>query len=292
MRAVDPTLYPFAPHYLERDGLKLHYVDEGDGPPVVFVHGNPTWSFYWREPIKALSASHRCVALDHIGCGKSDKPGDDRYTYTLQRRVDDLAALIEHLGLQTVDLVAHDWGGMIASAWAVAHPERVRRLVLMNTGAFTMPTAKTLPRSLWLARDTALGALLVRGFNAFSAGATRMAVKKPLAKAVRDGLTAPYDSWADRIATLRFVQDIPLSPKDPAYAVVAACEQALTEGRLADVPVLLLWGMQDFVFDHTFLDRFIELLPHAEVHRFEAAGHYIMEDERDALLPLMLNFLR
>ena len=289
MRAVDAELYPFSPNWFDRDGLKLHYVDEGKGHAVVMVHGNPTWSFYWREAIKALSPTHRCIALDHIGCGKSDKPTDDAYDYTLASRVADLDALINHLGLQQVDLIAHDWGGMIASAWAVANPQRVRRMVLMNTGAFPLPSKKKLPSTLWLVRNTALGALLVRGFNAFSAGATKMAVKQPLPNKVRDGLTAPYDTWADRIATLRFVQDIPLSPKDAAYAVVKDTEQRL--GVLSDTPVKLIWGMKDFVFDHHFLDRFIELMPHASVHRFEEAGHYVMEEARDAILPLLTEFL-
>ncbi|MCA9544493.1 MAG: alpha/beta fold hydrolase [Myxococcales bacterium] len=291
MRAVDPALYPFAEHWLDVDGLRLHYVDEGQGRPVVFVHGNPTWSFYWREAIKALQGTRRCVALDHIGCGKSDKPGDDRYTYTLQRRVEDLGRLIDHLGLDQVDLVAHDWGGMIATSWATQHPQRVGRLALLNTGAFTNPKGQKLPGTLRLARDSKLGALLVRGFNAFSAGATRLAVTQPLPKNVRQGLTAPYDSWADRIATLRFVQDIPLGPEDPAYAVVAACEQALADGVLADKPTLLLWGMKDFVFDKAFLDRFLALMPHATAHRFEDAGHYVIEDARDRVLPLLVEFL-
>lgn len=292
MRPVDADLYPFPEHFFEHDGLRLHYVDvgSGDGLPVVCVHGNPTWSFYWRDAIQALQGQRRCIAPDHIGCGKSDKPGDDRYAYTLSQRVADLGALIDHLGLERVDLIAHDWGGMIACAWATAHPERVGRVALMNTGAFPMPPAKKLPRSLWLARDTALGAFLVRGFNAFSAGATRMAVTRPLPAAVRRGLTAPYDSWAHRIATLRFVQDIPLKPEDRAWPVVAACEAALEAGALAAVPVLLLWGMRDFVFDHHFLERFEALLPHAVSHRFEAAGHYVLEDAKEAILPLLKDF--
>ncbi len=295
---VPHELYPFEGRRLDLDGLSYHYLDEGTSSaeeaaaatPVLMVHGNPTWSFYYRDLVRALSPTRRCIVPDHIGCGLSDKPGDDRYTYTLARRVADLAALMDHLRLATVDVVAHDWGGMIASAWLLDHLPQVRRVVLMNTAAFTMPGSKKLPRALWLARDTRLGAFVVRGFNAFSRGATHMAVtQRKLPKAVRDAYAAPYDSWANRIATLRFVQDIPLDARDASYAIVADTEARL--GQLSDTPVLLPWGMKDFVFDHHFLERFVALVPHAEVHRYPEAGHYVLEDAADALIPLIAEFL-
>lgn len=290
MRAVPAELYPFEGQHFDLDGLRYHYLDEGAGPPVLMVHGNPTWSFYYRDLVRALRDTHRCIVPDHIGCGLSDKPGDDRYTYTLASRVADLTRLMDSLDLEQVDVVAHDWGGMIASAWIVEHVERVRRIVLMNTAAFRNPHAQRIPGSLRLARDSGLGALLVRGFNAFSYGATRLAVKRPMAPEVRAGYTAPYDTWQNRIATLRFVQDIPLRPEDPAWDVVARTEERLD--RLAGTPIFLPWGMKDFVFDGAFLERFIELVPHARVERFPDAGHYVLEDERDALIPLIADFLR
>ncbi len=296
MRAVDPRLYPFSGRTLDLDGLRYHYLDEGQGPAVLMVHGNPTWSFYYRDLVQALAPTHRCIVPDHIGCGFSDKPGDDRYTYTLDRRVADLTALIDHLDAERgldgapIDVVAHDWGGMIAMAWAIERLDRVRRVVLMNTAAFRLPTTKKLPRALWLARDTKVGAVMVRGLNAFSRGATHLAMtRRRMPKAVRDAYAAPYDSWDDRIATLRFVQDIPLGPDDAAYATVAATEEKLH--RLKDTPVLLLWGMKDFVFDRHFLDRFVELVPHAEVQRWPDAGHYVLEDAADEVVPRIVTFL-
>src|SRR5262245_40625611 len=165
LAAVPDELYPFRSHFLDRSGVRMHYLDEGSGPPVVMVHGNPTWSFYFRNLVQALRDDYRTVVPDHIGCGLSDKPGDDRYEYTLDRRVADLEALLDSLGLTSnLTLVLHDWGGMIGMAFASRHPERIRRLVILNTAAFLLPAGKRLPRSLWLVRNTPLGPLLVRGF--------------------------------------------------------------------------------------------------------------------------------
>ncbi len=293
MNAVSRSLYPFEGYRLDiRDGVRMHYLDEGEGAPVVMVHGNPTWSFYYRDLVRALRDERRCIAPDHIGCGFSDKPDDDAYSYTLSQRIEDLGALIDHAVPQgPVDLVLHDWGGMVGMGWAVKNPERVRRLVLLNTAAFLNPKDQRLPVSLWLVRNTALGTLLVRGFNAFSRGATRMAVKKAkLSKEVRDAYCAPYDSWANRIATLRFVQDIPLKPSDPGYEIIAETEATL--GALfADTPTIIFWGRKDFVFDDAFLDRWRTLLPHAEVVDFPDCGHYVLEDARDEILPRVRAFL-
>jgi haloalkane dehalogenase len=301
--AAFQALYPFESRTqtLEgRGGLRYHYLDEGPqlggatGVPVVMVHGNPTWSFYWRAMVLALRGERRCLVPDHIGCGFSDKPDDaptatPRYKYTLAERVADLGAWLDAVNAPVVDVVAHDWGGMIATAWMVQHPERVRRIVLMNTGAFTNPKGRRIPPTLRLARDSALGALLVRGLNAFSVGATRLAVERALPADVRAAYTLPYGSWADRIATLRFVQDIPLDARDPAFAVVERTEAAL--GLLADKPILLPWGLRDFVFDAAFLDRFIQAWPHAEVERYPDCGHYLMEDAGSRVVERIARFL-
>ena len=139
-------LYPFVGAYLNLDGNALHYLDEGSGDPVVMLHGNPTWSFFYRRLVPALSDRCRVIVPDHIGCGLSAKPDDAHYRYTLEQRVADLGALLDHLGLKkNITLVLHDWGGMIGMAWAVKNPERVRRLVLLNTGAFHLPASKPFP---------------------------------------------------------------------------------------------------------------------------------------------------
>jgi haloalkane dehalogenase len=222
--------------------------------------------------------------------GLSDKPDDDRYTYTLKSRIDDLDALLEHLEVrERITLVVHDWGGMIGLGWAMRHPGRVARLVILNTGAFPLPESKPMPWQLSLGRNSRLGGLLIRGFNAFSAGATFMGVARSMPRAVRRAYTAPYDNWANRIATLRFVQDIPLKPGDRAWDIVETTGQRLHE--LADRPTLICWGMRDYVFDHHFLRGFRERLPKARVHEFPDAGHYVLEDAADRIVPQVQNFL-
>jgi haloalkane dehalogenase len=178
---------------------------------------------------------------------------------------------------------------MIGMAWALRHPERVRRFVVLNTGAFPLPAAKKLPWQLFLGRNTLLGALLIRGFNAFAAGAARDGVMRKLAADERRGLLAPYDSWRNRISTLRFVQDIPLSAADPAWALVEEAGRRLP--AFADRPAFLGWGLRDFVFDGHFLEGFEAAWPQAEKQVHAEAGHYVLEDRHEALVPAIRAFL-
>jgi haloalkane dehalogenase len=290
MKKIADRLYPFEQNWLDLDGLRMHYLDEGAGEPVVAVHGNPTWSFYYRELVKELRSDHRVVVPDHIGCGLSDKPDDDRYDYVLGRRIEDFSRLMTKLDLDEINLVVHDWGGMISLAWAVAHPERIKRLVILNTAAFPLPPSKPFPWQLWLVRDTPLGPLMVRGLNAFSRGATRFAcTRKKLSKTMRDAYCAPYDSWGDRIANLRFVQDIPLRSGEPGFDIVSETADRLEV--FGDRPVLICWGDKDFVFDHHFLAVWEKVYPHADIHRFSDCGHYILEDASEEIIPLVRRFL-
>jgi haloalkane dehalogenase len=290
MQKISDHLYPFESHWLDLEGLRYHYLDEGEGEVVVAVHGNPTWSFYYRELVKALRDDWRVVVPDHMGCGLSDKPSDEEYDYTLNRRIDDFGALMDDLDLNDINLVVHDWGGMIGLGWAVRNPERIKRLVILNTAAFHLPKSKRFPWQLWLVRDTPLGPLMVRGFNGFARGAASLAcTRKRLPKEVRDGYCAPYDSWADRIATLRFVQDVPLRPGERGYDIVSDTAARLDE--FADRPVLVCWGNKDFVFDHHFLEEWLQIYPNAEVHRFPDCGHYILEDASEEIIPLIRRFL-
>jgi haloalkane dehalogenase len=269
----------------------MHYLDEGRGDPLVMLHGNPTWSFFYRNLARGLRDRWRVVVPDHVGCGLSDKPSDAIYAYTLHRRVDDLEALLGHLSLSGgLTLVLHDWGGLIGMAYAHRHPDRVRRLVVLNTAAFRMPPGKRLPWPLWLCRNTPAGPLLVRGLNAFCRGAVRRCCHRPSSAAVRDGYLLPYDSWDNRIAVLRFVQDIPLAPGDPSYNLLAEVEAGLH--RFAAVPMLVCWGMRDFVFDRHFLYGWRQRFPTAEVHAFADAGHWVLEDEPDTVLALVRDFLQ
>jgi len=275
---------------LDLDGLAYHYVDEGAGHPVVMVHGNPSWSFMYRKLVLALREGHRTIAPDHIGMGRSDAPSRSEYPYDLARRVEDFTRFMAALDLgEPVTLVVHDWGGMIGLAWAVEHPDRVARLVLLNTAAFPLPAHKRLPLSLQLARAPFLGELLVRGGNAFAIGATVFGVRRGrMSRTVRQGYLAPYTSWRRRLAINQFLQDIPVGPSHPSYPVVAATGERL--GRLASIPTLICWGTKDPVFDLDYLAEWERRLPGAEVHRIDA-GHFVLEDAPDVVVPLIEGFL-
>lgn len=285
--------YPYTPQRFEvRPGLSMSYLDEGprDGEVVVMLHGNPSWSYYWRQLVAGLSDRYRCIVPDHIGMGLSDKPDDAHYDYTLQSRVDDVTALLKHLGITgPMTLAVHDWGGMIGFGWALAHADQVKRLVITNTAAFPLPTAKAMPWQLSLGRDSKFGAFIIRAFNAFSSGASWLGVEQAMPSEVRRAYVSPYNNWANRISTLRFMQDIPLAPGDKAWALVEEAGRRLPS--FADRPAFLGWGLKDFVFDQHFLAGFRNALPQAEVHAYEDAGHYVLEDKAAELVPLIRQFL-
>jgi cis-3-alkyl-4-acyloxetan-2-one decarboxylase len=269
-------------------GHRCHYVDEGAGPVLLMVHGNPTWSFFFRELVQGLRGRYRVVAIDQIGCGLSDKPAATDYPYRLARRIADVNEFIEKLDLRQITLVAHDWGGGIGMGAAVAAPERFARFVLMNTAAFR---AQRCPWQIQLCRIPIVGQVGIQGLNLFARSATRLTVCKPerMTPAVKAGYLAPYDSWANRVAVYRFVLDIPRSPSHPSYQTLTDIEQGLA--KFSRHPVCLIWGMRDWCFSPWFLERFREFFPQAEVHRLEDAGHYLVEDAHERIVPLMEKFL-
>lgn len=286
-------LYPWEGHQLDVGrGVRMHYLDEGEGDPLVMLHGNPTWSFYWRHLVRGLSPSYRTVVPDHVGCGLSDKPGDDRYEYVLERRVSNLETLLQSLGItRDITLVVHDWGGMIGLAFATRHPDRVKRLVVLNTAGFGLPPGRRLPWQIAAVRYAPFFPVPVRAWNAFSRGANRLCSTRPggLTPLEKRAYLAPYDSWKHRIAVQRFVEDIPLRSGDRSFDVVDRVSREL--GQFAKVPVLICWGRRDFVFDDAFLGEWTRRLPHAEVHAFADAGHYVLEDAHERILPLVGDFL-
>jgi haloalkane dehalogenase len=285
-------LYPFTSRFAEVNGFPMHYVDEGRGEALLMLHGNPTWSFYFRELIKGLAPAYRCVAPDHIGCGLSARPQTSEYGFRLRDRVEDLETFVEAVGLtRNLTLIVHDWGGMIGAALAVSRPERIARLVVLNTAAFLKPAGKPLPRALKIARNLpAVAAPAILGLNLFARGAAWTASARGLDPDVRAGLLAPYNSWRNRLATLRFVQDIPLTPADPGYEIVERVDRGLQ--LLIEKPMLICWGERDFVFDRDYLAEWRRRFPQAEVHSFPDAGHYVLEDVPDRLLPLLQAFLK
>lgn len=286
--------YPFNNHYANIKGLQLHYLDEGpsDAAPVVMLHGNPSWSFYYRKLVLALYSEHRCIVPDHIGMGLSDKPSNNNYEFTLDRRVDDLTELLEQLNISNnITLVVHDWGGMIGMAYANRYPERIKRLVILNTAAFHLPKDKSLPWQLALSRIPVVNAILNQGLNLFCLGAVKYCVtRKPMGKDVGQAYVAPYNSWRNRLAVKKFVEAIPLKPGDNGYDTIDKVERGLEQ--FSAVPMLICWGLKDFVFDEYFLKEWEKRFPEAETHRFEDAGHYILEDAAEDVIPLINDFIK
>ncbi len=292
MRNSDPISFnPNSEFRIPNSNHRLAYVDEGTGPPVVMLHGNPTWSFYYRNLVVALRDTHRCIVPDHIGCGLSDKPPTSLYDYSLKSRIDDVEALLDSLNIkEKITLVVQDWGGMIGMGYAARHPERIARIVATNTGCTRLPNAKGFPWSLWLGRNTKLGEWLILHRNLFCRLAAKWCVRrKPLPPDVRAMYLKPYDSPANRIAVLKFVQTIPLKPSDPGYDIVVGVEESAA--KLRDVPTLLLWGMKDFVFDRHFLAEWQRLYPHAETKTWPDCGHYLLEDATDEAIMEVKTFL-
>jgi len=276
--------YSFDSRWIQtNDGIQ-HYVDEGSGPPLLMVHGNPTWSFAWRHLIRELSGRYRVIAIDHLGCGFSEKPASGNYT--LDRHIDRLQQLVETLHLSDISLFAHDWGGAIGMGCAGRSPERFGRFVLMNTAAFR---STRIPLRIAVCRIPFLGALGMQGMNLFSAAAVHMAVTRPLSAAAKAGLLAPYDSWTNRTAIREFVLDIPLKPGHRSYQTLAEVENSLDQQR--DKPMQLIWGMKDWCFSPEFLREFQQRFPTASVHEIADAGHYVFEDAADEVVNVSRQFL-
>lgn len=250
------------------------------------VHGNPTWSFYYRNLISALNSQRRAIAVDHIGCGLSDKPTD--YNYCLQQHIENLCELVDRLNLNNVTLVAHDWGGAIGLGALLARRERFSRIVLFNTAAFPPPY---IPFRIRVCRWPVFGKVGLQGFNLFAKAAVSMATERigGLPKVVAEGMLAPYDSWANRIATYEFVKDIPLSKSHRTWSVLDDIEKQLPD--LSDMPSMLMWGMKDWCFRPECLERFEGYWPNAEVHRYTDGGHYVVEDQIEQILPSLRDFL-
>ncbi len=263
---------------------RLHYVDEGPNAsnPILCLHGNPTWAFHYRRLIAEISPFQRVVAFDHMGMGLSDRPAD--FSYTLAEHVKNAVAFVDTLDLRRITLVVHDWGGAIGMGLALERPDRIDRIVVMNTAAFFIPR---LPRRIAICRAGFLGEFITRGLNGFARAATTMTTTTPLAAEVRAGYLAPYASWRRRIGIWNFVRDIPMEPDHRSRATRAKIEAALTTLRK---PMQIIWGEQDWCFTPQFRQEWQARFPHAYVHKFDNAGHYVIEDEPGAVIARIRDF--
>ncbi|MBI4665389.1 MAG: alpha/beta fold hydrolase [Nitrospinae bacterium] len=282
--------YPFTPKRIDINGHQLSYLDEGpeEAPVILALHGNPTWSFYYRKLALALRGEFRVIAPDHMGCGLSDKPQD--YDYTLKTHIGNLSALVAKLKLERFTLAVHDWGGAIGFGHAIRNPEMVKSIIIFNTAAFP---STDVPMRIKVCAWPYVGEFLVRKLNAFAGGAInlKMATNKPerLTHTVKQGYLGPYDSPENRIAIARFVQDIPMSPAHPTYRLVENIGDNLK--IFENTPSLALWGMKDFCFHEGFLKEWLKRLKNVEAHMLTNAGHLALEDAHEEIIPFIKAFL-
>jgi len=273
------TIYPFEPRRFATAAGEMSYLDEGprSDEAVLMVHGNPTWSFFYRDVVLALRGRMRCIVPDHLGCGLSDKPQD--WDYTLANHVANLLALVDSLQLKRIHLIVHDWGGPIGLGSLLPQPETLGRVVILNTAAFA---DTVVPLRIRLCRAPLIGELLVRGGNGFAWPASWMAVSKPLPDVVKRGFLFPYDSWANRIATHRFVVDIPSGKGTSSDRALAEIESRLPLLREREVSVI--WGGDDFCFNDHYFRRWQSVLPQADARYLAGVGHYLIEDAREQVI--------
>jgi len=279
--------YPFAPHYhTTKDNLQQHYLDEGEGFPTVMLHGNPTWSFLFRNLVTECSKHGiRSIVPDHIGCGLSEKP--QKWFYTLENHIQNLEHLIDHeLKLEKFDLIIHDWGGAIGMGYATRHPEKIRKIIIMNTAAFT---SQDCPRRIAICRWPIIGSLLMRGVNTFVEMALRMAPATTLSPEAKRGFRFPYQNWHDRVAVHGFVLDIPLKKTHVSRKTLQDIEDKLP--LLASKNIYICWGMKDFCFHESFLRKWQKFYPNAKTDELENVGHYLLEDAPQIIFPKIIDFL-
>ena len=275
--------YPFQSHFINVDEKnQLHYIDEGAGPVIVMLHGNPTWSFFYRNLIKDLSKSHRVIVPDHIGCGLSSKPED--YQYTLINHINNVEKLLNHLNIEKFSLIVHDWGGAIGMGVATRAPQKIEKIVAMNTACFT---SEDIPFRINILRND-LGEWMIRSMNAFALPATFMAVNKKLNPIVKKGFLLPYNNFHNRIATAKFVRDIPMDKTHQTYPTLKKIEEHLKDIK---APVLLLWGEKDFCFNMNFYKRWQDFFPEAKGISYPDASHYLLEDKYPEVSKEISNFL-
>ena len=278
--------YPFEDRYALIGGVRLHYVDEGSGPPIVLLHGQPTWSYLYRKMIPPLvAAGYRCIAPDLMGFGLSDKP-EDESAYTLRRHVEMISGLIETLDLTGVTLVGQDWGGPIILRYGIEHKENVSSLVILNTliNLRSIP----LPFSL-LFRSRGLSGFLIRRVDIFRKLAFKFEFRRPVEGRVLEQYRVPHPTAASRAGIAAFPKMIPSSLDHPNGKYIAEIEETLTRWN---VPVLVAFSDKDRAFSSNEGRRIAALVPNGTFHLIKNAGHYLQEDAGEEISERIISFLR
>src|SRR2546421_8657445 len=282
--------FPFAPHYFDNNGFQMHFVDEGSGEPVVLVHGDPTWGYLYRNFIHALARHQRCIVPDHMGMGKSGVP-QEPYPYRLQHHIANFENLLLHLDLRDITLVLHDWGGPVGLGFATRHPERVKRLVLMNTWAFAPWPGGPFPRLLEIIRSERGEAFVLKrnGYLEPALLGTTYHSEK-MTTSVLEAYRAPFSTPESRLAMLCWSRDIPVQESDVSYAEMKYIEKGLSQ--FSEIPILLVWGMQDPVLSPSVLQRWQQLYPQAVTYELEDASHFLQEDAPERIVQCIETFLK
>lgn len=288
-------LWPYEPQWFDTPEGRLHYIDEGprDGNAIVLAHGNPTWGFLYRNFVGPLTqAGYRVIVPDFLGFGRSDKP-KDRAAYDAAAHVQRLIALLDSLDLHHATVVPQDWGGL-ALAWAVARPERVDRLFVLNTTAHN-PDHFRIPFALKLFRAPGIGEIMVKGLSLFhrlflfKAGTIH---QERLTPEVRRAYLAPHPTWSSRTGVLEFPRQIPAGPVSPVAPLLTDLETGL-EREFKGRPVEIVWAMKDVAFTSDVLEKqWLKTFPEAKVLRLPDAGHYLQEDAHEEIVAELLDFLR
>jgi haloalkane dehalogenase len=282
--------FPFAPHFFRVNGFDMHFIDEGKGEPLLFLHGDPTWGYLWRKIVAPLSRNYRCIAPDQMGMGKSGNPREPN-PYRLQHHAANLEALLLGLDLRNLTLVLHDWGGPVGLDFAARHRSRIKRLVLMNTWAFAPWPGGPLPKLLEIIRSPR-GEKFVLEKNGYTEpalkGTTYHAEK--ITPAVLAAYRAPFPTPESRLALLCWSRDIAVEDSDPSFADMKRIESALPE--FADLPTLLIWGMRDPVLPPSVLKMWQERLPNAATVEIEDASHFLQEDAPERILAAIEDFVK
>ena len=270
---------------------RVHYCDQGKGETIVMLHGNPTWSYFYRHLVVSLRHNYRVIAYDHLGCGFSAPPPDDGYVWTLAQRIDDCAALLAALDITgKITLVMHDWGVAIGCGYATRYPQRIARLVICNGAAFPLPRHKKIPWQLRPFRHPKLGKLLVQDSNLFLRAVLLTCAQTKIPASVKEAYLAPYRQRAARHALWQFVADIPLRTDDRSFAILTTIANNLPQ--LSTLPILLCWGKRDFIFDKSFLRQWCIYFPQAQLREYEHCGHLLLEDDPHRISRDLRDFLR
>ncbi len=260
--------FSFAPHYVDVDGLRMHYLDEGEGDPVLCLHGEPTWSFLYRTMIPPLARTHRVVAPDYFGFGRSDKPTDVGW-YSYDGHTRSIEQLVERLGLERITIVVQDWGGPIGFRLAIERPELVDRLVVLNTGV----GAGRAPSETWLRFRE-----LVRrvGTELQPSRLIVVSLAQPAGDGVLEAYDAPFPTPESRAGIVAFPEAVPTELDHPNADAMNAVRNAL---RSWEKPALVLFGESDPIFSTADGERMADLIPGAEpAETVEGGGHFVQED--------------